>query len=647
MSEQVSLVQTNESHTLVSDQQSFLPGFIFKISSWCSAFGGIVLTAMVLLISIEVILRFTLKQSIPGVIELVEIMLIIVLFSGMASVGLAKEHIRVDILINRFSKSAKLATIASADMVTMVVIGIITWQSLLQAIFLNESGYQTGLLKIPLWPFAISISVFTGIFFLAILITVIENVKALFSLGRINWLMLIPGIAVILIFIMTAYNPAILGFEIEPETFGIISLLVLGVLIFLGVYIGAAMAAVAIWGMSFMISPEAGLSLIAMTSQSVSSNYIWSVGPLFMLMGLLVANAGFSRDVYNTAYKWMGYSPGGLASATVGACGAFAAVVGDSLTGVVTMGTISLPEMKKYKYDIKLATGAICAGGTIGILIPPSLGFIIYGMIIEESIGKLFIAGIIPGILLTVLMMLSVYVRCRINPALGPRGPKTKISEKLLSIKDSLGIIILFFLVIGGIYSGVFTPNEAGAIGAFGALIIGLIMRRLNVAKIKDAVMGSIGLAAMIFFIFIYATAITQFLAITQLPVLLADYVAALNTPRYLTLIIILLTYLVLGCVMNALPVVILTLPIIFPTIQTLGFDPIWFGVLLVMMVEIGQITPPIGMSVFAMSSVAPDVPMYTIFKGVLPFWIIMVVVVALIIIFPQIALFLPNLMMG
>jgi tripartite ATP-independent transporter DctM subunit len=244
-------------------------------------------------------------------------------------------------------------------------------------------------------------------------------------------------------------------------------------------------------------------------------------------------------------------------------------------------------------------------------------------------------------------MILSVYVRCRINPELGPRGPITPFREKLISLKDCFGVAFLFLLVIGGIYFGFFTPTEAGAIGAFGALVIGLAMGRFNFRNFSEAVISAIGLAAMIFFIFIYAIAITQFLAVTQLPILLAGYVAGLETPRYFTLCIILFSYLLLGCVMNALPVVILTLPIIYPTISALGFDSIWFGVLLVMMVEIGQITPPIGMSVFGMSGVAPDVPMYTIFRGVFPFWLVMLAVVALVILFPQLALFLPNLMMG
>ena len=616
-------------------------------SYWCSISGGVTLLLMMLLITTEVTLRSLFKITIPGTIEMVQVMLIIVLYSGMAAVGLKKEHIRVDILTNKFPPLAKKITTICADLFSLGIVAILSWQNFVQADYLKSSGYLTGLLKLPTRPFAAATGVFIGVLALAIIVNMLDELRELINWGMKKSLLLIPGLLVVIILYASAFRPDLLPVDIDVETFGIVSLLFLGGLIFLGVHIGAAMAMVAFWGMAHLVTPGAGLSLIGMTSQSVASNYIWSVGPLFMLMGLFVANAGFSRDIYKTAYKWLGHTPGGLASATITACGAFAAVVGDSLTGVVTMGTIGLPEMRAYKYDTKLATGAICAGGTVGILIPPSLGFIIYGIIVEESIGKLFIAGIIPGILLTGLMVASVYFRCRINPALGPRGPVTSFREKVISLKDCFGVVILFVLVIGGIYSGFFTPTEAGAIGGFGALVVGLATKRFSFGSFKEAVTGAISLAAIVFFIFIYATAITQFLAVTQLPVMLADHVAGLETPRYLTLCIILFSYLILGCVMNALPVVILTLPIIYPTIQALGFDSIWFGVLLVMMVEIGQITPPIGMSVFAMSGVATDVPMYTIFRGVFPFWLVMLSVVILVMIFPQIALFLPNLMMG
>ena len=473
--------------------------FIELFSHWCCIFGGVTLLAMMFLIVAEVTLRSLVKRPIPGTIEIVQVMLIIVLYSGMAALGLKKDHIRVDILLDKFPPLAKQVTTICAELVSLGIIFILSWQNFVQAHFLKSSGYLTGLLKLPTWPFAAITGIFIAAFALAIFVNLIDGLRGLFRSAKNKCLWLIPGLLTVLILYATAFWPGFLPIEVGVETFGIVSLLLLGVLIFLGVHIGAAMAMIAFWGMAHLITPGAGLSLLGMTSQSVASNYVWSVGPLFMLMGLFVAKAGFSKDIYNSTYKWLGHSPGGLASATISACGAFAAVVGDSLTGVVTMGTIGLPQMRKYKYDVKLATGAICAGGTIGILIPPSLGFIIYGIIVEESISKLFIAGVIPGIILTILMVVSVYVRCRINPALGPRGPITHFREKLVSLKDSFGVVFLFLLVIGGIYLGFFTPTEAGAIGAFGALVVGLVMGRFNFRNFSEAVIAAIGLAAMIF----------------------------------------------------------------------------------------------------------------------------------------------------
>jgi len=626
---------------------TILNKYFEPVSRWCCIVGGVTLLAMMLLIVAEVVLRSSANIVIPGTIELVKVLLVIVLFAGMAYTGLRKRHVRVSILVNKFSPVGRLATTAAADLIALGIISIISWQSFMQGEFLKVAGYQTGVLHILPWPFAIASGIFVGIFALVILVDFFETIGELGASGNKNYLWLVPGISVALVLFAMSFWPSMFPIGIGTETFGIISLLLLFTLIFLNVHIGAAMAMVTLWGMSYLVTPESGQTLLGMTSYTVASNYIWSVAPLFMLMGLIVAAAGFSRDLYNAAYKWVGHTAGGLASATVAACGGFAAVVGDSLSGVVTMGTIALPQMKAFKYSEKLATGSIAAGGTIGFLIPPSLAFIVYGILTDQSIGRLFVAGILPGILLTGAFMLSIYVRCRLNPSLGPPGPAASFREKLTSIKDSFAVAALFILVIGGIYAGFFTPNEAGAIGAFGALIIGVAMRRITFKGFTESVIGAMGLVAMLFFIFIYATSLTQFFAITKLPFALADFVATMPLPPYAILVTILVLYLVLGCVMNSLPVVILTLPIIYPTVIALNFDPIWFGVLMVLMIEIGQITPPIGMNVFCMAGVAPDVPMYNIFRGVLPFWIVMLIVTAILIAFPSISLFLPNLMMG
>jgi tripartite ATP-independent transporter DctM subunit len=624
-----------------------LSRFLKPASNLSIASGAIALIGGMLLIVVDVILRATLHINIPGAIELVKVLLVIIFFSGMAYTQMLKDHVRVDVLVNKFSPTTRAAITASADLVALGIISIISWQSVVQGQYEWTTGSTTGLLEVPLWPFAMITAVFMALFALAVLIDLLESLGDLASHDVNIYLWMAPGfIITIVLFGMSFFPETLLPFSIEPHTFGGIALLLMFGLIFFHVHIGAAMATVVIWGMGYLTSPEAGLGMLGMTSLTTASNYVFSVLPLFMWMGLLVAAAQFSRDIYMTAYRWLGHLPGGLASASVGACGAFAAVVGDPMSGAVTMSTVALPEMKKYKYDERLSTGAIAAGSTIGVLIPPSLSFIIYGVMVEQSVGKLFMAGIIPGIIVTLLFILMITVRCHMNPQLGPAGPRTTMREKIVSLKSAGPVLILFLLVIGGIYAGVFSATEAGAIGAFCAAFIGLVMKRISFKSCFENAKGAVKMAGLIFFIFIYATALTQFFALTKLPFTLAEILSGLEVSRYITVCLVLSMYLLLGCVMNGLPVIILTLPFVFPTMMKLGFDPIWFGVMVTMMVEIATITPPIGITVFAISGIT-KVPMYTIFRGVTPFWMCMLFAVALFIIFPQIVLFLPNLMMG
>ncbi len=619
-----------------------------SLSRWSLNLGRVALLAMMLLVVVDVTLRTTVQRLVPGDIELVRLLLIIVFFAGMAYTALVHGHVRVDLLVNRFSPTTKLGISMCGDMLSVGILAVLSWQLVVHAQRQLLSHFATGMLHVPMWPFALAIAFFIALFALSFLHNFFESLSKLIANGTRNYAWLAPAIIVTsLLLAMSLWSSIFLPIKIEAPTFGAISLLLLFLLIFLEVPIGAAMAIITLWAASYLTSPSGGLTLIAMASQSVASNYMWSVVPLFILMGQLVARGALGGDIYKTVYKWVGHLPGGLASATVGACGALAACVGDSLSGIVSTAPVALPEMRAYKYDPKLATACIAAGGTIGILIPPSLGFIVYGIAVEESIGRLFIAGIIPGILLTALLMLSITVRCKINPRLGPPGPSTTLREKLVSLKGSWSVLVLFLLVIGGIYGGILTPNEAGAIGAFGALVISIALRRLTLKGFNDAVKDAMQMTAMIFFIFIYAIALGQLICLTKLTFVMGDFIAGLAVPAYATLGAILLMYLILGCIMNALPALIITLPIIFPIVMALGFDPIWFGVLCVVMAEVGLITPPIGMNVFAMAGMVPDVPLYDIFRALIPFWIVMLFVVGLVVAFPQIALFLPNTMMG
>jgi tripartite ATP-independent transporter DctM subunit len=362
-------------------------------------------------------------------------------------------------------------------------------------------------------------------------------------------------------------------------------------------------------------------------------------------MGLLCFHAELSKDVYTTVRNWVGRLPGGLAMSTVGGCAGFAAVSGSSMATAVTMGTLALPEMRRYKYDDGLACGCVAAGGSIGILIPPSIAFIIYAGLTEESIGKLFIAGIIPGLMEAVFYMITIYILCKIKPELGPPGPSSTLKEKILSLKDTWGILVLFFLVMGGIYGGIFTPTEAAGVGAFGALLLGFIKKKLNRQKILTALADASKNTAMLLLMLVGADIFSYFLTMTQIPFMLSDFVVALPVPKYVMVWAILFVYIILGCIMPIIPAIILTIPIFFPVVTGLGYDPIWFGVIVVTMAEMGQITPPVGINVFALSGVAKDVPLGTIFKGIFPFLVADLVRVALVFAFPWLALFLPSLM--
>lgn len=430
-----------------------------------------------------------------------------------------------------------------------------------------------------------------------------------------------------------------------PLEIGFISIAALVVLLFSGVHIGIAMGLIGFLGIAFISGWPAGLAVLKTVPFTTFANYSMSVVPLFILMGSLCFCSGISKDLYDSVHKWFGQFRGGLAMATVAACAGFAALSGSSLATAATMGTVSLPEMKRHKYDPTLATGCIAAGGSIGILIPPSVPLIIYGILANESVGKLFMAGIIPGILEAVSYIITIYILCFIRPAIGPEGPRTSLSEKLISLKGTWSVIVLFALVIGGIYFGIFSPTEAAGIGSCGAFIFALLRRRLTWRKFQRAILDSVQTTAMIFVIFLGAMILGYFLAVTRLPFELADIVGNLPINRYFILALILLIYLLLGCIMDSLAMILLTIPIFYPLITSLGFDGIWFGIVVVRATEIGLITPPVGLNVYIIKGIAPDVPMSIIFRGIFPFIIADICHLAMLIAVPQVILFLPGLM--
>lgn len=433
----------------------------------------------------------------------------------------------------------------------------------------------------------------------------------------------------------------------SPPFVGLIALGVLFIVMAFGVPIGFAMALVGFGGLVYLMGISPALSVIGLIPFSSSSSYILSIVPLFLLMGQFSSFAGLTRGAYSTGHKLLGHLPGGLAMANIVGCAVFSAVSGSSLACAATMGSTAMPEMRRYKYDTSLAAGSIAAGGTLDILIPPSTSMVIYALITEQSIGRLLIAGIIPGILMAILMMATIYFLVKRNPALAPPVPKAPFKERLFAFGDSWAIMMLFLVAIGGIYAGIFTPTEAAAVGAFGAFVFLIIKGQCNKKTLSATFLDTGRITTMIFTIIIGAMIFNAFLAVSRLPVVLADWVSALPFNKYGILSVILLIYIPLGMVMDTLAMILLTLPIFFPVVQALGFDPIWFGVIITIMMQQALITPPVGMNVFVLAGVVKDVPVSTIFRGALPFVIAIFVGLIFMIIFPEIALFLPGIMIG
>ncbi|MBN1931304.1 MAG: TRAP transporter large permease [Desulfobacterales bacterium] len=431
----------------------------------------------------------------------------------------------------------------------------------------------------------------------------------------------------------------------SPTVTGLVGIAALFILIFSRMPIGFLMAMIGLLGFGYIVTFDASLNLIAKDIFSVFGSYNLTVIPLFVLMGQIAYHAGISARLFDAAYKFIGHFPGGLAIATIGACTAFAAICGSTNATAATMAAATLPEMKRYNYKPGLATGVVAAGGSLGILIPPSVVFIVYGIMTEQSIGKLFVAGLLPGLILSLLFILAIIIWTYIKPDLAPRGPKASFHEKISSLSGLIETFILFLLVMGGLFVGFFTPTEAGAIGAFGTLVLALVRRNLSWQAFVNSLFETTRISCMILVIVAGATIFGHFLAITRIPFDIANWISGFQLPPYAIMFFIILVYLIGGCFIDSLALIMLTVPIFFPVVSHIGYDPLWFGVIIVLVTQIGVITPPVGINVYVVSGVARDVPLHVIFKGVIPLLIALIIGTILLIPFPQIALYLPSLM--
>jgi len=430
---------------------------------------------------------------------------------------------------------------------------------------------------------------------------------------------------------------------VSPETIGIVGIGLLLVLFLLKMPVAFAMALTGLVGFAYLCGWGPALNIMAQDIFEQFSSYPLSVIPMFILMGSFAFASGISQRLFRTTYAWVGALRGGLTIATVLACAGFAAICGSTAATAATMGKIALPEMKKYGYDDKLATGTVAAAGTLGVMIPPSTVLIVYGILVEESIGKLFVAGILPGILLSLFFVATVAVLCLRNPQLGPPGTATTWKEKIKATSGIIEAVILFLLAIGGLFLGWFSPTQAGAIGAGGALFIGLIRRQLTWKVFFDAGREGLQTGCMVLCIITGAVVFGHFMAVSTIPFILADWIGGLPIHRMAVMAILIFIYFLGGFFMDSMALIVVTIPIFFPIVMKLGFDPIWFGVIVVLTGEMGVITPPVGVNVFVIKGIAPDVPLETIFKGIFPFLAALIIVTIILVFFPQIATFLPS----
>jgi len=430
---------------------------------------------------------------------------------------------------------------------------------------------------------------------------------------------------------------------VTPLQVGILGCVALIALLFTSMPVAFAMIAAGVAGFALIVTPHAAFSMVVADLYDTFASYSLTVIPLFVFMGQVAFHAGISRRLFRTAYTWIGHLPGGLAMATVGACAGFGAICGSGPATAATMASVALPEMRRYNYSDELSSGSVAAGGSLGMLIPPSVVFIVYALMTEQSIGALFLAGIVPGILIAVLFCLSIYVRCRVHKSLGPAGPKATWRERLFSLTGVLETLILFVAVIGGMFLGLFTPIEAAAVGAAGSLVVALVKRQLNLERMRRILLETVRTSAMVFFIVAGAVVFGRFLAVSQIPFVVAEWLTNLPLPGWVVMFLVIAFFLVAGCFIDALALVLLTIPILYPVVVELGYDPIWFGVMVVVVTQMGVITPPVGVNVYVVSGIERDIPLQSIFKGSLPFLLMLLVAAVILVFVPGLSLLLPG----
>ncbi|MFC1910941.1 TRAP transporter large permease subunit [Chloroflexota bacterium] len=607
---------------------------------WVGMAGMLIFIGMVIFTFVDVFMRYVFNQPLAASIEITAFMMVIVVFFGVALTQLSKAHVTMDLLTAKLPKKPQLVLEAFSTFISLVIIILVAKQTILNGM---TTVYMTPILRIPLNPFILIASFGIVLLILMLIRDYFNNVANSLRHGGHLWilLILIPA-AVFGIFTWFALTRPHL--DLSLPAWGVIGVVVMLVFFTTGMPVAFTLFGVGLVFIMFLRGTEPAMVMLGKVWYDTVSNYGWSPIMFFMLMGYICFECRFGEDLFRMGQRFLGHLKGGLAMGTTVACTAFGAVVGDTLSGTITMTAIGLPEMKKYRYNEKLAIGTLATSGTIGQLIPPSIGFILYAVLADQSVGDMFMAGVFPGLLCCGLYMLIIFIICSIKPSLGPSTPSARWIERAGSLKGAGPIFLLFILVIGGIYAGIFTPTEGGGIGAFGSIAIGLAMRRLNWKRFTSALAEAAKYVAMCFTILGGAIFFGYFVVQSQLPMAMANYVAGLLVTSLVVMIVIILIYFILGCFLPAIPMILITVPIFLPIAIVQGWNLVWFGVIIVLMMNMACITPPFGINLFVIKGVA-KVPIGEVYSGVWPFVGGLIAVIILIIAFPAIATWLPNLL--
>ncbi len=613
-----------------------------KPTSFLSAAGMGIFMLMVLLTFADVFLRYMFGSSIPGTTELTELLMVIVVFSSIAVTQWQKSHVTMDILTSRLKDPSRALLEVATGLWSVVIVLFCAWTTFRYGM---KTSSVTLVLRIPLEPFIYFASFGFCLLAVALLAQLFENMAAAMRLNGVGKTLLTLAVAVAGVlamwYVATHKVPGLSSIKV-----GIAGLVLLFILFFLGVPVAFALIATGLIFIAQLKGIPASFGTTGKALYSTAGSYSWAPLMFFMLMGYLCFYARFGEDIYNCARKWMGHMRGGLAMGSVVACALFGAVVGDVLSGSIAMAAIALPEMRKNRYDDALAVGTLACSGTIGCLIPPSTTFIIYGVLAQQSIGDLFIAGIIPGLVCMVCFMLAVWLMVVKNPSLAPRLPRAPMSERLVSLKSGLPIMLIFILVIGGIYGGVFTATEGGGIGACGTLILALLLRRLSLKDFISTLKDSAKYISMCFTVLCGAIVLSYFMAMTRIPMVLANTIAGMDLPGMVVMFAIVMVFLILGCFLPSMPLLLICVPIFVPIAKVFGWDLIWFGVIIVILDNMASITPPFGINLFVMKEVA-SVSLGTMYRAAVPFVLALLVCLLVIIAFPPLSTILPALMKG